>query len=353
MKKILFFFLGFLLLAPSFALAADPFAPMSFYGRADLNGNPLPEGSVVQVLVGGTLVGESTVDALGYYNDSDYAKSRLIVSIYKGDELVFKYISRDGAEASLGDTVVKYQGAFEAGKNVNFDLPFVYNADISIVPSGISVSTSSETKVLGEKVVDYSAFNNLSGLSAGLVEAVSKNEAETINGQNNLIALSAGNNVIYKKIIAAHLSEINDANKRAIAYFIQNGTPTTKRLGAGEQAGALSSFMSAFERAPSSTIDWQDVIKIANGRWPAQTNQAAEDKAALGFKKIYLRAPDMENQNDKAAVTIMAYGLRPAERNTNSEKTAILSFKYIFKKNPTTASDWDMVRAIAYSGAKR
>jgi hypothetical protein len=61
----------------------------------------------------------------------------------------------------------------------------------------------------------------------------------------------------------------------------------------------------------------------------------------------------MNNANDNAAVTIMAYGLRPAGRNLNSEKAAILSFKYIYKKNPITAEEWDVVRAIAYSGAKR
>ena len=49
----------------------------------------------------------------------------------------------------------------------------------------------------------------------------------------------------------------------------------------------------------------------------------------------------------------MAYGLRTATRNLNSEKAAIKSFKAIFGKAPTTASDWDAVRAIAYSGAKR
>jgi hypothetical protein len=61
----------------------------------------------------------------------------------------------------------------------------------------------------------------------------------------------------------------------------------------------------------------------------------------------------MKNSNDNAAVTIMAYGLRPANRNTESEKTAIKSFKYIYGKNPVSAMEWDVVRAIAYSGAKR
>jgi len=49
----------------------------------------------------------------------------------------------------------------------------------------------------------------------------------------------------------------------------------------------------------------------------------------------------------------MAYGLRPQPRNINSENEAIGFFKLIFDKDPTSASDWDVVRAIAYSGATR
>jgi hypothetical protein len=71
------------------------------------------------------------------------------------------------------------------------------------------------------------------------------------------------------------------------------------------------------------------------------------------FKKIYKRAPDMKKPNDNAAVTIIAYGLRSSHRNTNSEKVAIKSFKAIFGYAPVSATDWDAVRAIAYSGAKR
>jgi len=45
--------------------------------------------------------------------------------------------------------------------------------------------------------------------------------------------------------------------------------------------------------------------------------------------------------------------LRPSDRNLNSEKTAIKTFKAIYGYNPSTASAWDIVRAIAYSGATR
>ena len=61
----------------------------------------------------------------------------------------------------------------------------------------------------------------------------------------------------------------------------------------------------------------------------------------------------MDNPNDNAAVTVMAYGLRPVDRNIDSEKHAIIIFKNIFKHNPVSAADWDAARAIAYSGAAR
>jgi hypothetical protein len=363
MKKILFLILACFLLAPSLALA-DDFSPMSFYGLAELNGRPLPEGSVVQVLASGVSVGKSTVDKNGNYNESDYAKSRLIVSKYKGNELIFKYISQEDGGAYAGDTVVKYLGAFEAGRNVNLDLSFLSGASLYSIPvtatatinkmaSGTIQVIDDRTKILGVKIINYSAFESLAGLDSGLADAVSQNETDVLSGQTGAIKLSAENNAIYNKIIAMRLFGVSETDKKVIAYFIQSGTPTTKRLGAGERAGSLSSFMSAFNRAPISLADWQDVIKVANGRWPAQTNQSAEDLAKLKFEKIYFRAPDMGNQNDKAAVTIIAYGLRPANRNMNSEKTAIKSFKAILKYSPASANDWDMVRAIAYSGAKR
>ena len=61
----------------------------------------------------------------------------------------------------------------------------------------------------------------------------------------------------------------------------------------------------------------------------------------------------MAEEYENAAVTVMAYGLRPKPRNLNSERAAIKNFMGIFKKIPTSATDWDAVRAIAYSGAKR
>ena len=138
-----------------------------------------------------------------------------------------------------------------------------------------------------------------------------------------------------------------------IAYFIHIGTPTTRILGAGERGGTASSFQSAYGYLPVTLADWQDVIKIGNGRWPTKQSPAAIKLAQISFKKVYLRAADMKNTHDNAAVTVMAYGLRPALRNQTNEKIAIKSYRYFYGKDPVSAAAWDVVRAIAYSGAKR
>ena len=138
-----------------------------------------------------------------------------------------------------------------------------------------------------------------------------------------------------------------------LTNFITNGTPSTLILGSGERSGVVNSFTSAFGRAPQSETDWSDVIKIANGRWPSQRNEETEINAAAAFKKIYKRNADRNNPHDDAAVTIISYGLRPANRNLNSERAAIKSFMAVYGHAPKSAMAWDIVRAIAYSGARR
>lgn len=139
----------------------------------------------------------------------------------------------------------------------------------------------------------------------------------------------------------------------AIVNFTLCGTATTLHLGAGERLGAVNSYKAALGRLPSTEAHWFDVMKIANGRFPGETSLTAEAAAKTRFKRIYLRDPNMGVQSDKAAVNVMAYGLRPLPRNVNSERVAIVTFKAIFRYNPSSASDWDAVRAIGYSGARR
>ncbi|MBT4482819.1 MAG: hypothetical protein HOC71_03975, partial [Candidatus Latescibacteria bacterium] len=145
----------------------------------------------------------------------------------------------------------------------------------------------------------------------------------------------------------------SEQKRNAITNFVTYGTPTTQPLGAGERGGVVNSFKTAFGKLPTTEEDWNDVIKIANGRWPSQTNETAEYRATINFRKVYLRNPDRNNARDDAAITVMAYGLRPANRNLENEKKAIGYFNNIYGYSPKTAMAWDIIRAIAYSGATR
>lgn len=150
-----------------------------------------------------------------------------------------------------------------------------------------------------------------------------------------------------------NLSGLNTNDETAMVNFVTYGTANTKRLGEGERAGVLDSFKTAFGRLPSSEEEWQDVLKIAAGRFPGRLSSLAESRAKDDFKKIYGREARLSGENDKAAINVMAYGLRPNNRNVNAEKAALKSFRAVYKKEPSLASDWDKIRAIAYSGAKK
>ena len=149
------------------------------------------------------------------------------------------------------------------------------------------------------------------------------------------------------------LAKLEPRVQYALTNFITYGSPDTLRLGWGERAGVLNSFIAAFGKAPATADDWSDIIKIGNGRWPTARSEKAENDALAHFKKIYLRDPNRQNPHDDAAVTVIAYGLRPANRNMGSEAAAARIFRAIYGYAATGATDWDIVRAIAYSGAVR
>lgn len=217
-----------------------------------------------------------------------------------------------------------------------------------------TTATTTETVIV--KGVEYVAtqYKNLAGLDSKIVEEVSGEEANVVFNYGSFVNLDKATLALYEKIIKQSKTELNQNTKYAIAYFIYNGTQTTKILGAGERAGVLNSYFSVYGKLPVTAAEWKDVIKIGNGRWPAQKNTQAEDSAANKyFNKIYQRKANLKNANDNAAVSVITYGLRPANRNTNSEKAAIKIFKGIYGRNPLSAIDWDITRAIAYSGAKR
>jgi hypothetical protein len=88
------------------------------------------------------------------------------------------------------------------------------------------------------------------------------------------------------------------------------------------------------------------------------TSTSTVDVLALAkqqFQKIYLRSANVKNIKDNNAITIMTYGIKfvGVKRNLKSEAAAITTFKHIYSRLPKTASDWNIIAAIAYSGAKR
>jgi hypothetical protein len=176
-----------------------------------------------------------------------------------------------------------------------------------------------------------------------------------INQLRSTIAEQASQ-IKYLASLIKDVPQVSQATLDAINNFITYGVDqNTVKLGAGQRAAVVNSFKSAFDRLPTSQTDITDVVKIANGRWPSQTSPTAIADAKVNFKKVYLRDADMNNANDNAAITIMAYGLQQQaqNRNLNSEKVGIRTFKYIYGRLPSSAQDWNVVAAITYSGATR
>ncbi len=158
---------------------------------------------------------------------------------------------------------------------------------------------------------------------------------------------------LYDRVIDTHDTTVSQTERITIQNFIAYGTPKTMAFGAGERAGTISSFISAYQKPPTTIEDWEDSIKIILGRFPNQRNAEAEQRAEKTFHDIYHRQPDMDTAYDRNAVMVAAYGLRPQPRDMAKERTAIQHYTAIFSRPPHTTLDWDAVRVIAYSGARR
>ncbi|OJI07720.1 hypothetical protein BK004_00520 [bacterium CG10_46_32] len=219
--------------------------------------------------------------------------------------------------------------------------------ETTTTPPATTTPTTSTPVVSGD--------TNLANVKSEASSIATKTRAEVAAAAGKAIdTIKEGeyNTSIVGKVVATQ-SSVSIAVREKILTFVTYGSPTTDSLGAGERGGVVNSFKEAFGRLPESDTDWEDVVKIANGRWPGQTDTAREATAEANFKAIYKRASVRSNAHDDAAVVVMAYGLRPRDRNLNSEKAAIKSYEAIFKRTPQTATAWDAVRAIAYSGATR
>ncbi|MFA5360333.1 MAG: hypothetical protein WC349_05290 [Patescibacteria group bacterium] len=378
MKK--FLIITIFILFPLTVKAVDSFPsfPMSFYGTATLNNVNLPVGTKIQAYIYSTLQGEVILKEAGIYGYDNPTKIKLVVGNFTGN-LTFKYVLTD-LTPQVGCSKQEYVSGFVSGSSVMKNLVFdsascsttaptssggggggggsssSTNLNTTVVATSTSTTASTTMlvpQVLGEKITNLV----LTQLEQILIDAAAiySENIDIILDNAKSIKDSKAEKITADKYLSSltHNENLTSTDANRLNFFITYGTVTTKILGAGERAGVINSYKVAFGKLPKTEAEWQDVIKIANGRWPSERSVAAEAKAKLSFKKIYGRDAKMDNANDNAAITIMAYGLRPSKRNTNSEKVAIMSFKYIYKRAPSTAVDWDIVRAIAYSGAKR
>jgi len=227
----------------------------------------------------------------------------------------------------------------------NNNAPDVNNRDTTIITLGAIFEN--------EKRSEINIINSLSNQNTQNIETVIRDEATIIQGHSEFVKMNKEALSAYVQLVKDKNIELPDKDRRSMALFVNSGTETTKRIGSGERAGAINSYFYAFNVFPQSEADWQDVIKIANGRWTAKKSKEAENKASATFEKVYLRKANRNNRHDDAALTILAYGLRPANRNMDSEKTALRIYQTIFKNIPVSAQNWDIMRAISYSGAVR
>ncbi|MDP3899807.1 MAG: hypothetical protein Q8Q23_01870 [bacterium] len=217
-----------------------------------------------------------------------------------------------------------------------------------------TTESATQTATVGEPARDAKGNVTLNQMNADALNVASGDVSQLTAALG--VARDTAKETEYSASIVAKITKDSGVTaqvRNTINNFVTYGTPATKMLGAGERGGVVNSYRAAFGKLPATTEEWNDVVKIANGRWPSSASATAEARAKTSFKTIYLREANMSNANDNAAVTVMAYGLRPANRNLDSEKTAIKTFKAIFGYNPTSATNWDAVRAIAYSGATR
>jgi hypothetical protein len=213
--------------------------------------------------------------------------------------------------------------------------------------------TNPQTGVLGDKIFSYPQYKSLYELDSKLADQIAFSEAVALTSYGQFTPLDNNAGAAYEWVMARNKINFDLNQKYALAYYIQVGTPTTKRLGSGERKGVLGSFFSAYGYFPVSLNDWKDTIKIASGRWPEKRDAGAEQSADQLFNKIYLRFPRADKPEDQNARMIIAYGLRPVKRDLYKEINAISIFKQIFKRSFRDDRDWNTIRVIAYSGAKR
>lgn len=134
-----------------------------------------------------------------------------------------------------------------------------------------------------------------------------------------------------------------------IVSFIRNGSAWANNVGAGERMSVIETYAQVFGKLPLTKSEWFDVFNITNGELPEGVSKVALNDARHSFVKIYKRKAQINDKKDQNALNFIAYGLRVRHRNMMNETVALRKFQKIYKHNPSSAKEWNLVRAIAYS----
>lgn len=145
----------------------------------------------------------------------------------------------------------------------------------------------------------------------------------------------------------------SEADWQVVQYIAYGATASSQTYSSRERRDIMYDYYQMFGSFPASTSDWEDVNLMINGHRPLQRAIDREVMAIDHFRKVYLRDPDWSNEHDTWAVVYMAYAVRYRPRDLAKERIAITTFRGIYGYTPEDATDWSVVRAIAYSGAAR
>lgn len=118
-------------IVPGIARADMPVFPMAFYGKVTINGAPAPIGTTVHASYGNTIMGSTTVNAVGVYGVADSTGQKLLVGS-GGGVITFSFqsaIFNNGAE-TVGSPAVNY-ASFQSGTSVAMDFNFSYSTTTS------------------------------------------------------------------------------------------------------------------------------------------------------------------------------------------------------------------------------
>ena len=215
-------------------------------------------------------------------------------------------------------------------------------------PSEITSSTETD------RIDDATILSEAAIIDAGDVNLLIESVVEKLGFIKRVLSFEQEVIAIFlPKIINSQLEIPLTKTKQVITNFTTYGSNTTQILGQGERAGVIDSYQKVYDKLPTTASDWEEILRIANGRWPRSRNMTLEKESEQIFEEIYLKAVDRDSQNDDAAIMIITYGLRPRQRDLSKEYAAALSFINIYNQQPVSAHDWDIVRAIAYSGGSR